>query len=432
MAVTAMFGASIKRREDPQLITGEAHYIEDLKLPEMLHVAILRSPHAHVRITRINTDRASMAPGVVGVFTGKDFADLNPLPCPWQAGGVTNNVNTPRVLEIERVTHAGAGIAAVVAEDRYAAADALSLIEVEYQPLPAVVDPEKAVQPGAPQLHENAPNNVCMDWSCGDREATEKALREADIVIRQRLINQRLIPNPIEGRGAAAVYDPGTQEFTIWLTSQAPHVHRLLIAAFVFGIPETKVRVIAPRVGGAFGSKIYLYPEYCLVAALARKLGRPVKWIETRTENYVATIHGRDHVTEFEVGAKRNGTVTALKVKTYANLGGILSTIAPGIPTTLYGRMLSGAYRIPNIHCQVLGVYTNTGMVDAYRGAGRPEATYVVERAMDLVANELQMDPVEVRRRNFIPKDAFPYEPGSAILAGLKYDSGDYEKALVS
>jgi carbon-monoxide dehydrogenase large subunit len=429
VAVTPVFGSRIKRREDPRLITGEATFLDDIRLPGMVHAAVLRSPHAHARIKRIDTGKAAKVPGVVGVFTGKDFADLNPLPCAWQAGGVKNNVNTPRVLEIDRVTFAGAGVAVVVAEDRYTAEDALALIRVDYEVLPVVVDADAATRPGAPQLHENAPNNICMDWSCGNQEATERALRDADVVIRQRLVNQRLLPTPIETRGAAAQYLPATGEYTVWMSSQCPHIMRLLMTAFVFSIPETKMRVISPQIGGAFGSKIYLYPEYCLVAALARRLGRPVKWIEDRTENYLATTHGRDHITDLEVGAKRDGTVTALKVKTYANLGGILSTIAPGIPTTLYGRMLSGPYRIPNIYCRVLGVYTNTGMVDAYRGAGRPEATYVLERAMDLVARRLKMDPVEVRRKNFIPPDAFPYDP-VGILAGLKYDSGDYEKAL--
>jgi aerobic carbon-monoxide dehydrogenase large subunit len=233
----------------------------------------------------------------------------------------------------------------------------------------------------------------------------------------------------MEGRGAVAEYDPATGSYTLWVTSQAPHVLRLVMTAFVLGIPETKLRCIAPQVGGAFGTKIFVYPEYVLVVALAEKTGRPVKWIESRRENYVATTHGRDHVTYLQVGAKRDGTITALKAKTYANLGGVLSTIAPGIPTTLYGRMLSGAYRIPNIHCEVTGVYTNTGIVDAYRGAGRPEATYVVERAVDLVARELDLDPVAVRRANFIPPDAFPYDP-VGILAGLEYDSGEYDKTL--
>ncbi len=427
---TRVFGTSIKRREDPRLITGESKYLDDIQLPGMLHAAILRSPYAHAKIKRINTKKAAKVPGVVAVFIGEDFKDLPGMPAAFQAGGVKNNPVTPRVLEMDKVTFTGAGVAVVVAEDRYTAEDALALLEVDYEPLPVVVDAEKATQRGAPLLHEKAPNNICMDWSCGNKEATEKALSEAEVVIKQRLINQRLIPTAMEPRGAIAQYAPASEEYTIWLTSQAPHVHRLLMTAFVFGIPETKMRVIAPAVGGGFGSKIYLYPEYCLMAALAKKIGRPVKWMETRRENYTATTHGRDHITDIEVGAKRDGTITALKVKTYANLGGLYSTIAGISPTTLYGRMLSGAYRIPNIYCNVLGVYTNTGMTDAYRGAGRPEAAYVVERAADLVARELNMDPVEVRRKNFIPPEAFPYEPANGILAGLKYDSGDHEKTL--
>jgi carbon-monoxide dehydrogenase large subunit len=423
-----LVGQAIKRVEDPRLITGAAKYVDDLKLPGVAHVAILRSPFAHARIRTIDTARAAGAPGVVGVFTGKDFEHLNPLPCAWQAAGAENHVITPRALEIDKVTFTGAGVAAIVADSRDAAEDALSLIDVEWEPLQAIVDVEAATADGAPQLHESAPNNVVMDWSCGSLEATDQGLAGADVVVKQRLVNQRLIPTPMEPRGAAADFDPGTGSYTVWMSSQAPHVMRLLMTAFVFGIPETKMRCISPTVGGAFGTKIFLYPEYVLMAALAEKVGRPVKWIESRRENYTATTHGRDHVTYLEVGAKRDGTITALKAKTYANLGGVLSTIAPGIPTTLFGRMLSGCYRIPAIHCQVLGVYTNTGMVDAYRGAGRPEATYAVERAVDLVARELGMDPIEVRRKNFIPPDAFPYDPG--ILAGLSYDSGEYEKAL--
>jgi carbon-monoxide dehydrogenase large subunit len=424
-----LVGAPIKRVEDPRLITGAGRYLDDLKLPGMAHVAILRSPYAHARIRGIDTARAAASPGVVGVFTGKDFEHLNPLPCAWQAGGVENHVVTPRALEIDKVAFTGAGVAAVVAKTREAAEDALELIEVDWEPLDVVVDAERAIEEGAPQIHETAAGNIVMDWSCGDLEAADRGLEQADVVVRQRVVNQRLIPNPMEPRGAAADYDPGTGSYTVWMTSQCPHVMRLLMTAFVFGIPETKMRCITPNVGGAFGTKIFLYPEYVLLAALAKKLGRPVKWIETRRENYTATTHGRDHISYVEVGAKRDGTLTALKVKTYANLGGVLSTIAPGVPTTLYGRMLSGAYRIPAIHCQVIGVYTNTGMVDAYRGAGRPEATYLVERAVDLVAHELGLDPVDVRRRNFIPPDAFPYDP-AGILAGLAYDSGEYERAL--
>src|SRR3989440_1643141 len=425
---TQLIGKPIKRVEDPRLITGAAKYLDDLKLPGMANVAILRSPYAHARIGPIRTEAAAAHPGVIAVFTGKDFEHLNPLPCAWQAAGTENFVATPRALEIDRVTFTGAGVAAVVAETQAAAEDALALIEVDWEPLPVVVDVEAAVAAGAPQIHEAAASNVVMDWSCGDAEATEKALAEADVVVEQRLVNQRLIPTPMETRGAAAQYEPSTGEDTVWMTSQAPHVMRLLMTAFVFGISETKMRCIAPQVGGGFGSKIYLYPEYVLMAALAEEVYRPVKWIETRRENYAATTHGRDHVTYLRVGAKRDGTITALDASTVANLGGILATIAPGIPTTLYRRMLSGAYRIPAIHCRVRGVYTNTGMVDAYRGAGRPEATYAVERAVDLVARELDLDPVEVRRRNFIPLDAFPYDPG--VLNGLKYDTGDYEKTL--
>src|ERR671925_242399 len=426
---TNVIGARMKRVEDPRMITGAAKYLDDLKLPGMVYVAILRSPYAHARINGIDTSKAAAHRGVVAVYTGKDFEHLNPLPCAWQASGAENFVATPRALEIDRVTFTGAGVAAVVAETRTAAEDALALIEVDWEPLEVVVDPERAVEEGAPQLHEAAERNIAFDWHVGDADATRKGLEEAEVVLEQRLVNQRLLPTPLEGRGAAAQYEPSSGDYTVWMTSQCPHVMRLLMTAFVFGIPETKMRCISPRVGGGFGSKIYLYPEYVLVAALAEKTGRPVKWIETRSENYVATTHGRDHATYLRVGASRDGTIVALDVKTYANLGGIMSTIAPGTPTTLYGRMLSGAYRIPNVHGEVLGVYTNTGMVDAYRGAGRPEATYVVERAVDLVARELDIDPVEIRRKNFIPPDAFPYDP-VGILAGLEYDSGDYEKAL--
>ncbi len=400
-------GESVLRKEDPRLVTGEAKYLEDIKLSGMVHAA-----------------------GVIGVWTGKDFEDVNPMPCAWQAGGVDNNANTPRVLEIDKVTFTGQGVAVVVAEDRNIAEDASSKIVVDYEELPTVVSAEEAIKPGAPQLHENAPNNICMEWECGNQEGTEKALGEADVVVKEQLVNQRLIPSSMEPRGAIADYQPATEEFTVWMTSQAPHVHRLLATAFVFGIPETKMRVIAAHVGGGFGCKIFLYPEYCLVAALARKIERPVKWMETRSENFAATTHGRDHVTQIEVGAKNDGTINSLKVTTVANLGGTLSTIAPGIPTTLYGRLLSGTYKFPNIYCGVKGVYTNTGMVDAYRGAGRPEATYVVERALDLVANKLGMDVLDVRRKNFIQTNQFPYLPADGITKGLTYDSGDYEKPL--
>src|SRR5438105_14782971 len=302
---TSVMGARMKRVEDPRMITGAAKYLDDLKLPGMAYVTVLRSPYAHARINGIDTSKAAAHPGVVGVYTGKDFEHLNPLPCAWQAAGTENFVATPRALEIDRVTFTGAGVAAVVAETQAAAEDALGLIEVDWEPLPVVVDVEAAVAAGAPQIHEAAASNVVMDWTCGDVEATAQALAEADVVVEQRLVNQRLIPTPMETRGAAAAYEPSTGDYTVWMTSQAPHVMRLLMTAFVFGIPETKMRCISPQVGGGFGTKIFLYPEYVLVAALAEKLGRPVKWIETRRENYVATTHGRDHVTYLTVGATR-------------------------------------------------------------------------------------------------------------------------------
>ncbi len=426
----SVIGQSIKRVEDPRLITGEAKYTDDLTLPGLTYAAFLRSPFAHANIKGINTDKAKALPGVVGVFTGKDFMDLNAMPCAWQASGAQNNINTPRAIEPDRVTHTGMPVAVVVAEDRYIAEDALALIEVDWEPLPVVTDSKKAIEAGAPQLHANAPNNIVLDWHCGDADGTAAALNASDVVVKQHIVNQRLIPTPMETRGCMAQYNPAADEYTIWLTAQAPHVGRLLMTAFVFGIPETKMRLISPQIGGGFGAKIYLYPEYVAVTALAKKVGRPVKWQETRRENYVATTHGRDHQTDIEVGATKDGKITALNVTTYANFGGMISTIAPGIPTTLYGRLLSGPYKLPHIHARVVGVYTNTAMVDAYRGAGRPEATYVLERAMDLVANELGLDPADVRRKNFVPSNEFPYTPADNLLAGLSYDSGNYEWTL--
>ncbi|HZC31774.1 MAG TPA: xanthine dehydrogenase family protein molybdopterin-binding subunit, partial [Candidatus Bathyarchaeia archaeon] len=326
--------------------------------------------------------------------------------------------------------------AAVVAETPEQAIDALDAIQVDYEPLPAVVDAEKATQPGAPQLHDNAPNNVVFVWPVGDKAGTDKAFDDAEVVVRQRIVNHRLIPNPMEVRGDIGLYNPGTDEYTIWMSSQTPHIQRLLLAAFVTGIPEHKIRCISPDVGGAFGSKIFCYADMALVMHASKLIGgRPVKWVESRRESYGSTIHGRDHISYVEIAGKKDGEVTGLRVKTFANLGGRLSTIGPGVPTTLYGRVLSGCYKIPNVYAEVTGVYTNTTFVDAYRGAGRPEATYVIERAMDLFANEIGMDKAAIRRKNFIPPDAFPYDNpsglGTAVNGEKIYiDSGNYEPAL--
>jgi carbon-monoxide dehydrogenase large subunit len=422
-----MVGQSIKRREDPQLITGRGNFLDDIKLHGMLHAAILRSPYAHAKIKNIDISKAQSHPGVVAVFTGDDMMDINPLPCAWQAGGVKNNVNTPRAITTGTVRFAGDGVAMVVAEDRFIARDALDLIEVDYEPLPVVVDAKKATETGAPQLHENAPNNIVMEWECGDKARADAAVASAEVVVKEQIINQRLIPTPMETRGALARYDEATGEFTVWMTSQAPHVHRLLLTAFVFGIPETKLRCISPNIGGGFGQKIFCYADMAFTMWAARKLGRPIKFVEDRSENYRSSTHGRDHITDVELAGQRDGTITGLRINTYANLGAYLSTIAPGIPTTLYGRIATGVYKIPAAYCKVYGVYTNTAMVDAYRGAGRPEASYLIERMVDRFAAEIGMDVAEVRRKNFIQPQDFPYDNGLGLLP---YDSGNYEPAL--
>lgn len=424
-----LVGKAIKRREDPRLISGAGQFIDDLRLPGMLHIGLVRSPLAHAKIKSIDVGPALAMPGVIAAYTGQDFMDLNPLPAAWQAGGVKNNAVTPRVLAVNEVHLAGDPVAVVVAENQYLARDAAQVVVVEYEELPVVVDAKKATEEGAPQLHEEAPNNIVLEWDCGKEvDVVDKALTDADVTASLHIVNQRLIPTPIEPRGSIARYDPGTGDYTLWITSQAPHVMRLLIAAFVLGIPEQKIRTISPDIGGGFGSKIFCYYDMPLTMAISKKLnGRPIKFFEDRIENYVSTTHGRDHITDVEVGASKDGSISALKVKTWANIGAYFSTIAAGIPTTLYGRMISGCYKIPNIRVDVTAVYTNTAMVDAYRGAGRPEAAYVIERVCDAVAAATGVDPAEVRRKNFIQPDDFPYDTGVGMLP---YDSGNYEGAL--
>ena len=436
--VADVLGAPVKRVEDPRFITGKGRFLDDIVLAGMVHIAILRSPYAHANIRSIDTSAAKAAPGVLAVIVGADIP-YNPLPMAWPAGGASglqNNVNVPRVLATDSVKWTGEGVAAVVAETPAQCQDALELIQVDWEPLPAVVDAEKATQPGAPQLHENAPNNVVFVWPVGDKDGTDAAFDNAEVVVKQRLVNNRLIPNPMEVRGDIGWYNPGTEEYTVWMSSQTPHIQRLLLTAFVTGIPEHKVRCISPDVGGAFGTKIFCYADMALVMFASKLVGgHPVKWVEGRRESYGSTIHGRDHISYIEIAATKAGDVTGLRVKTFANLGGRLSTIGPGIPTTLYGRILAGPYKFPNVYCEVTGVYTNTTFVDAYRGAGRPEATYVVERAMDLLADELDMDPAELRRRNFLPPDSFPYDNPSGLLTAVNgsklfIDSGNYEPAM--
>jgi carbon-monoxide dehydrogenase large subunit len=425
---TKILGSTVKRREDPRLITGAGKYTDNIVLPGMTYMAILRSPHAHARIKKIDTSKARKHPGVLAVFTGEDLKNggVNPIPVGWLLPDIKIGPHHP--LAINEVRYVGDGVAAVVATDRFAALAALDLIKVDYEPLPVVVDGEKTTQPGAPQLHPEAPDNIAYYWKIAGGDV-DKALSEADGVVKQRLINQRLIPNAIEPRAAVAHYERGTDDLTLYNTNQNPHIIRLLLA-IVLGHPEHKLRVVAPDVGGGFGSKIYLYADEVIACFASKQLGRPVKWTEGRTENYKATIHGRDHITDIEVGYKKDGTITALKVKTWANQGAYLSPFAPLIPTFLYGPMLQGVYQLPNVSCEVWGTYTNTTPVDAYRGAGRPEATYVVERAVDLVTYELNMDPAEVRRKNLIPA----FKENFKTCMAYAYDSGDYpaafEKAL--
>ncbi len=428
MAVTAIFGARVQRREDPRLITGRGRFTDDIRLPGMCYAVFVRSPYAHAKVSRVDVSKALKA-GALAALTGGDLeGKVGPVPCAWVITNAEIRVPTYRPLALEKVRYVGDPVAVVVGESPEKAHDYARLVEVEYEPLPAVVDQEEATRSGAPQLYDDVPNNIAFTWrlSGGD---VENAFAAAEVVVEKRLVNHRLQPAAMETRGIVAAYDAASDSITAWITSQNPHIHRFLISAMT-GIAEHKIRVIATDVGGGFGSKIHVYGPEAVVVHLSKMLGRPVKWMETRRENFLATIHGRDHIQYVKLAAKKDGTILGLDVRSIANLGAYLSTAAPGIPTWLFGLMLSGPYRIPAIRCEVVGVLTNTAPVDAYRGAGRPEATYLLERMIDILARRLGIDPAEVRRRNFIEKDAFPYQTPTGVF----YDSGDYlaafEKAL--
>ncbi len=428
MTTQELIGQEVKRVEDQALITGRGQYIDDLRLPGLLHIAIVRSPYGHAKINNIDVSNVANAPGVVAVFTGADLSEqLGSLPAGWvldESTGMKTPEHPP--LAIEKVRYVGDAVAAIVASTPEAASDAVSLVDVDYEPLDAVVDAEKATADGAPQVHDDAPNNLAFDWAVGAGDY-EAAAAEADVVVRERIVNQRLIPNPMEPRGIMADYNGGTDQLTIWTSTQIPHLVRLLFA-LVTGHPEHKIRVIAPDVGGGFGCKLYLYAEEVICGIIAKQLERPVKWIEGRTENYIATTHGRDHIADAEICGTKDGVVTGLKVDVYANLGGYLSTFAPAIPTILFGLMLGGCYKFENLSCSVKGVFTNTTPVDAYRGAGRPEATYVVERMMERYCHEIVRDVLAVRRRNFVR----PFKRGHDMPIGVTYDSGNYQGALAA
>ena len=420
------FGSGIRRREDPRLITGSASYTDDITLPGMLHAALLRSPYAHARINSIDTAQASEAPGVVAVYTGADTdGEIAPAPCAWLLPDSDLKIAEYHCVAKDTVRYVGDIVAIVVAESRYQAYDALDLIDVDYEPLDAVVEPKKSAADGAPQLHGEIEGNQAFHWKVTGGGDIDEAFSKAEVVVKETIIQQRLIPNAMEPRATLASYTTATGELTVWNTTQNPHILRFL-SSLVMGVPEDRLRVIAPEVGGGFGSKIAAYPADFITMFCSKKLGVPVKWVESRSENYQATTHGRDHVQEIELAATADGKITGLRATVWAGMGAYLSTAAPGIPTILHGLMLSGVYDIPAIHEDVYGLYTNTTPVEAYRGAGRPEATFMVERLVDLLAAKLGLDPAEVRRRNFIPK----FDDGHDVVTGLTYDSGDYDGAL--
>jgi len=421
MATTKYVGQRIKRTEDPRLIKGLAHYVDDIRLPDTLHVCFVRSIYAHARINSIDTSAALAAPGVVAVYTGKDIAGkLGPVPC----ASALPDLKVPdfRALAGDKVLFVGHPIAAVVATDRYAARDAVDLVMVDYEDLPAVVDVEEAAK-GGTVIHENFADNIAYKMTAGEGDI-DASLGAADRVVKQRILHSRLAPIAMEPRGVLARYFPGEEELTVWSSTQIPHLLRTQLALMI-GFPENKLRVITPEVGGGFGSKLNVYGEEALLGWISVQLGKPVKWIETRRENIQATIHGRGQVGYIEIGFKNDGTITGLRYNVFADLGAYHQLLTPAIPT-LTGLMLSGAYKIPAIQINITACFTNKMATDAYRGAGRPEATYVVERGMDLVAAELGIDAAEIRRRNFPAANEFPFHTAT----GLDYDSGNYEAAL--
>ncbi|KRS14532.1 carbon monoxide dehydrogenase [Roseovarius atlanticus] len=422
-------GASSKRREDVRFLTGAGNYTDDINLRGQAYVHFLRSDVAHGTLNSVDTSAAEGMPGVLKVFTGADFAEVGGIPCGWQ---VTDRHGEPMqepphpVLAQGKVRHVGDPIAAVVAESREQARDAAEAIEVDISDLPAVMDMKEALKEGATKVHDDLTSNLCYDWGFVEENkgAVDEAIKNAAHVTTLELVNNRLVPNAMEPRVAVGDYSRGTDDSTLYTTSQNPHVIRLLMGAFVLGIPEHKLRVVAPDVGGGFGSKIYHYAEEAFCTFAAKKLNRPVKWTCSRSEAFISDAHGRDHVTKIELALDADNNFTAVRTETYANMGAYLSTFAPSIPTWLHGTLMAGNYKTPNIYVNVKAVFTNTVPVDAYRGAGRPEATYQLERVIDKAARELGVDPIELRRQNFITE--FPY----ATPVAVEYDTGDYNATM--
>jgi len=419
-------GQSVKRREDARFLTGTGRYTDDIVLPGQTFGYFLRSPYAHATLKHVNTEAAKAAPGVLGVFTGEHFKDVGGLPCGWLINSIDGTpMKEPKhpILADGKVRYVGDRIALVVAETLEQAKQAAQLIDVAFDELPAVVDPTDA-QSAKAALHTESPDNRCYQWQIGDAPGVEAALKSAAHVTTLTFRNNRLIPNAIEPRAANASYDRAGDSYTLYVSNQNPHVERLLMCAFVLGIPEHKMRVVAPDVGGGFGSKIFLYGEETALVWASKRINRPIKWTADRSEAFLSDAHGRDHATTAQLGLDKDGKFLALKVDTTANLGAYLSTFSSCVPTILYATLLAGQYTTPKISATVTAVFTNTSPVDAYRGAGRPEATYVVERIVETAARELGMDPGEIRRKNYIHE--FPY----ASPVGLTYDIGDYDATL--
>lgn len=416
-----LVGKGIRRKEDPRLITGTATYVDDIKMPGMHHACVVRSPHAAAKIRSIQTQAARERRGVVAVFIGEDVKALGAVPCAASLPGL--RVPHHHLLAQDRVYYVGHPVAVVVATDRYLARDAAELVEVDYEPLPAVADPEKAIAPGAPAVHPEWPDNTAFTFhqEGGD---VEKAFREAEVVIKQRITSQRLIPTAMETRGVVAEWRQGEKSLNLYSSTQIPHLLRTLVAG-ILGMPENLLRVITPEVGGGFGSKLNVYAEEALMGFVAMKIGKPVKWIESRRENFTTTIHGRGHVDYYEVAAKRDGTMLGLKLKLIQDLGAYHQLLTPAIPT-LSVLMMPGLYKFNSISADIIGAFTNCVPTDAYRGAGRPEATHGIERMVDILAAELKMDPAEIRLKNFVRNEEFPYPTPT----GLTYDSGNYAAPL--
>jgi aerobic carbon-monoxide dehydrogenase large subunit len=424
-------GQPVRRVEDRRFITGHGNYVDDIQLPRQTYAFMLRSPHAHARIAAIDAAAALSAPGVLAVLTGDDLArdGIGTIPC---LSAVTNRDGSASVLPPhpaivrDRVRHVGDTVAMVVAESAVAARDAAELMTVDYEPLPAIVETAHALDPGQPQVWDEAPGNLCFDWEIGDRAAVEQAMAAARHRISFELVNNRIVVNSMEPRGAIGEYDPGEEAYTLWSSTQGSHFIRNLLAASVFRVAENRIRVVTRDVGGGFGMKLFLYPEHILVLWAARKLGRPVKWIPDRADAFMTDTQGRDNVTRLELALDEELRFLGLKVTLVANMGAYLSNFAPEIPTASGAVMHSGVYALPAVHVGVKGVFTNTVPVDAYRGAGRPEAAYAIERLIDYAARRLGVPPREVRRRNFIKPEAMPYK----TPLGLNYDSGEFARNL--